>query len=94
MCMRFRNMNSSPNDEDDEDFSTMGAPSPAGEPAISTTFYYIPGNNVSDDCAGCYAGMEEELFYNAKYETIVDDYDDDQPSSYGTYYTGILNLYI
>lgn len=83
-------MNSSLNDEDDEDFSTMGAPSPAGEPAISTTFYYIPGNNVGNDCAGCYAGMEEELFYNAKYETIVDDEaDDDQPSSYSTYYTGI-----
>lgn len=71
-------------DDEDEDLSIIASPSPAGEPAISTTFYYIPGS-IGDNCAGCCAGMEEELFHNAKYETITDD---DQPSSY---YTGKNN---
>lgn len=71
-------------DDEDEDLNITASPSPAGEPAISTTFYYIPGSS-RDDCAG----MEEELFYNTKYETITDD---DQPSSY---YTGKrLPIYI
>lgn len=67
-------------------------PSPAGEP-ISSTFYYVAGGGARDDdgggrtdlydcTTGCYAGLDEELFYNAKYESIQDD------SAYSIYYTG------
>lgn len=64
-------------------------PSPAGEP-ISSTFYYVAGGGRDDDgradlydcTTGCYAGLDEELFYNAKYESIQDE------SAYSVYYTG------
>lgn len=35
-----------------------------------------------DYTTGCYAGLDEELFYNAKYESIHDD------PAYSMYYTG------
>lgn len=47
-----------------------GTQSPAGEPT-SSTFYYIPG--LPEECPGCYAGLDEQLFYNAKYESIRDE---------------------
>lgn len=84
MCIVFffRNLSSSP-----EPSGTT--PSPAGEP-ISSTFYYVSGDKDYDnghadlyDCtAGCYAGLDEELFYNAKYESIHDD------PAYSIYYSG------
>lgn len=79
----YRNLGSSP-----EPSGTT--PSPAGEP-ISSTFYYVAGGRDDDgggrsdlyECTtGCYAGLDEELFHNAKYESIQDD------SAYSIYYTG------
>lgn len=43
-----------------------------------------PADDDSFDCTtGCYAGLDEELFYNAKYESIHDD------PAYSLYYTGM-----
>lgn len=60
-------------------------PSPAGEPTVSSNFYYISGGNT-DECP-CYAGLEEQMFYNAKYELLPDDL------AYSTY-TGMICIRI
>lgn len=44
---------------------------------------FVDNHNHFDCTTGCYAGLDEELFYNAKYESIHDD------PAYSLYYTGM-----
>lgn len=40
---------------------------------FSTHFNLIISDGKIDDCP-CYAGLDEQLFYNAKYEMIADSF--------------------
>ncbi|XP_037042829.1 uncharacterized protein LOC119079112 [Bradysia coprophila] len=59
------------------------SPSLAEEP-MSSMLYYQSGSS-DENCFSCYAGLDEELFYNAKYESIHDE----PPYTSSIYYTDL-----
>lgn len=52
---------------------------------MSSMFYYQSGSSGDENCFSCYAGLDEELFYNAKYESI---HDEPPYNTSSIYYTG------
>lgn len=67
--------------------SPRPSPSPSLAEEPMSSMYYQSGSS-DDNCFNCYAGLDEELFYNAKYESIHDE----PPYTSSIYYTGLCAL--
>lgn len=71
------------------EMSPRPSPSPSlAEEPMSSMFYYQSGSS-EENCFSCYAGLDEEMFYNAKYESI---HDEPPYNNSSIYYTGKFGI--